>query len=121
MATTSNAEIKKQVEYYLSDANLARDKFFNDKLREAGAEGWLDIQNILNCNKVKQMKLKNGAADIVEAVKGSSLVEVDETGKKVRRIGGKAVPELVASAVNNSAIAAKKREQKAADKEEEKQ
>lgn len=28
------AEIKKQVEYYLSDKNLVADKFFNEKLRE---------------------------------------------------------------------------------------
>jgi hypothetical protein len=38
-----SAEIQKQVEYYLSDANLARDKFFNEKFREAGADGWIDI------------------------------------------------------------------------------
>lgn len=28
----NNAEIKKQVEYYLSDKNLTMDRFFNEKL-----------------------------------------------------------------------------------------
>lgn len=29
------AELKKQVEYYLSDKNLAMDKFFNEKIKES--------------------------------------------------------------------------------------
>ena len=37
----SKAELKKQVEYYLSDKNLTQDKFFNEKLSE-GKEGWMD-------------------------------------------------------------------------------
>lgn len=31
---SKSAEIKKQVEYYLSDKNLVNDKFFNEKLTE---------------------------------------------------------------------------------------
>lgn len=31
---SKTAELKKQIEYYLSDKNLATDKFFNDKLSE---------------------------------------------------------------------------------------
>jgi hypothetical protein len=38
----SKAELKKQVEYYLSDKNLVQDKFFNEKLAE-GKEGWMDV------------------------------------------------------------------------------
>jgi hypothetical protein len=111
----SKAEIKKQVEYYLSDSNLSRDQFFNGKIKEAEG-GWLKIEFILNCNKVKQFKLKNGAADIVEAVKDSELVETDESGTSVRRKGDKAIPELQAGAASGS----KKRDAKAADKEEQK-
>lgn len=33
----SQEAIKKQVEYYLSDNNLVRDKFFNERIRETGA------------------------------------------------------------------------------------
>ena len=48
----SKAELKKQVEYYLSDKNLIQDKFFNEKLAD-GKDGWMDLGLILNCNKVK--------------------------------------------------------------------
>lgn len=102
----SKAEIKKQVEYYLSDSNLSRDKFFNEKISES-KDGWLDLTHILACNKVKAMGI--AAKDIVEAVKDSAAVEADPFGLKVRRKGGKPVPEL-----------AKKRDAKAAVKEEEK-
>lgn len=105
----SKAEIKKQVEYYLSDVNLARDKFFNDRIRED--KGWLLIQDILNCNKVKTFGLKNGAKDIVEAIQDSETVEANESGLKVHRKGTSPIPDL-------SVI--KKRDIKASDKEEQK-
>lgn len=107
-----STEILKQVEFYLSDANLARDKFFNDKFREAGAAGWIDLQNILNCNKVKAMPEVKSAADIIAAVATSTEVEVNESGTKIRRKGDKPVPTLSA--------ASKKRDFKAGDKEEQK-
>jgi hypothetical protein len=37
----------------------------------------MDISHIANCNKVKQMKLKDAVAEIAAAIKGSSTVEVD--------------------------------------------
>jgi hypothetical protein len=98
----SKAELKKQVEYYLSDKNLTNDRFFHEKISEA-KDGWIDLSNIIACNKIKQFKLKNAALEIAEAVKDSTEVEV--AGAKIRRKGGKALPELSAS---------KKREAKAA-------
>jgi hypothetical protein len=106
----SVAEIKKQVEFYLSDANLAKDKFFNNKIKE-DAEGWLPIACLLNCNKIKTMKVKS--ASIVEALKTSEEVEVHKDGNQVRRKGNKSVPALGA--------APKKRDDKAAAKEESKE
>ena len=94
-------EIRKQVEYYLSDANLKRDKFFHGKISE-DANGWLEIQCILNCNKIKQMKITQ--EDIALAVVESKDVEVSDDKAKVRRTGGKALPEL--------AVSSKKREDK---------
>jgi len=102
MAAAKSADLKKQVEWYLSDANLARDKFFNEKIRES-AEGWLDLTLILACNKIKTLGVT--AEEITAAIKDSGAIETD--GKRVRRKGGKAVPEL-----------SKKREAKASDKEE---
>ena len=108
MALT-NAELKKQVEYYLSDKNLTMDKFFNEKLSES-KDGWMELSLILNCNKVKQLKLKNGPADVAEAIKDSTEVELSSDGTKIRRKGGKGVPEL-----------ARKRDSKASEKEEKKE
>ena len=108
MAAAKAEDIKRQVEYYLSDKNLVTDKFFNEKVQESGKDGWVDLTLILACNKVKAMKIS--AADIAEAVKDSAVVEVDAEGKKVRRIGTPAVPKLSATL--------KKRDAKAADKEE---
>ena len=70
------ADVKRQVEYYLSDKNLAMDKFFNEKLQEASTkEGWIDLTFIMACNKIKQLKVN--VAEIVAAVKDSTDVEVD--------------------------------------------
>ena len=85
-STSHFSDLKRQIEYYLSDKNLAVDKFFNKKIQNS-SEGWLDLTHILACNKIKGMKLKNGAVDIVTAVKDSKEVEVDEEGKKIRRKG----------------------------------
>lgn len=58
------------------------------------------------------MKIKE--EDIVKALEGSKEVEVHTSGKKVRRVGGKAVPAL------EKKDGAKKRDEKAKDKEEDK-
>jgi len=50
----TTAEIKKQVEYYLGDANLAIDEFFRDIISQ-NKEGWMDIAVMLKCNKVKKL------------------------------------------------------------------
>ena len=44
------------------------------------------------------MKLKNGAGDIVSAIKESKEVEANAEGTKIRRIGERPVPELTATA-----------------------
>lgn len=48
----SLADIKKQVEYYLSDQNLAQDELFHKTLTENGT---LKIDLILKCNKIKKL------------------------------------------------------------------
>ena len=88
----NKAKIKKQVEYSLSVVNIARHKFFNDRIGED--KGSLLIQDILNCNKVKTFGLKNGAKDIVEAIYDSESVQADESGLKVHRKGTSLIPDL---------------------------
>ena len=59
------------------------------------------------------MKIKE--EDIAKALEGSKDVEVHADGKKVRRVGGKAVPAL------DKKEGVKKRDDKAKDKEENKE
>jgi len=77
---TKVAELKKQVEYYLSDKNLTTDKFFNEKIKES-AEGWIDLTSILACNKIKHLKMKDALKEISAAVIDSDQVEVSADGK----------------------------------------
>lgn len=80
---TCNMEaLKKQVEYYLSDANLKNDKFFHTKISES-AEGWLSLTHILACNKIKA--LTSEANDIITSVESSDLLEKNEAGDSIRR------------------------------------
>jgi hypothetical protein len=68
----------------------------------------------MQCNKIKSLKIKD--SDIVDALKTSEAIEVSADKKKVRRVGNKPIPELNKS--KNDGL--KKREAKAASKEEEK-
>jgi len=74
--------LKKQVEYYLSDANLKNDKFFHTKISE-NADGWLALTNILACNKIKA--LTSDANEIIEAIASSTNVEANDAGDSIRR------------------------------------
>jgi hypothetical protein len=45
-------EVRRQVEYYLSDKNLSQDEFFHKQITDH-PEGYLLLALILKCNKVK--------------------------------------------------------------------
>ena len=68
-----SSKVREQIEYYLSDANLAKDKFFREQI-QTDKEGWILISHFLNCNKVKHMKIT--ANDISEAVANSTKLEL---------------------------------------------
>ena len=86
----SDEQVKTQVEYYLSDGNLEKDSFFYNKILENDL-GYINIELILNCNKIKDLAV--GKERILQAVKTSDIVEVDEGGNQIRRKGNKALPE----------------------------
>jgi len=88
--THTDASIKKQIEYYLSDANLARDRFFREQI-ETDKEGYIAIAHFLNCNKVKAMGITQ--AQIADACVDSAEVDVAEDKTKLRRKDNKALPE----------------------------
>jgi hypothetical protein len=85
-----DSEIRTQVEYYLSDANLQKDAFFYGKIKD-DKEGYLDLDLIMNCNKIKAQGITKDA--IKAAVKESRAVELDSTGQRIRRKNNKALPE----------------------------
>lgn len=85
-----DSEIRGQVEYYLSDKNLEKDAFFYGKIQE-DKDGFIDLDFIMNCNKIKSQNISKEA--IREAVKGSTLVETDATGNRIRRKDNKPLPE----------------------------
>jgi hypothetical protein len=80
---------KSQLEYYLSDENLKRDKFFHEKI-SGDSMGYLDVENILACNKIKAQNATK--EEILEAAKMSKEIEV--SGDKIRRSNNKPLPEL---------------------------
>merc|ERR1719220_198568 len=84
--------VRRQVEYYFSDENLRYDKFFNERI-SADKEGWLDINLIVSCAKMKAMRASKD--DVLEALKESKL-EVREGGTGLRRRGNAKPPELQA-------------------------
>lgn len=82
-------QLRGQVEYYLSDDNLKRDKFFHEKI-SSDVDGYLDVDLIMNCNKIKTMNVPKEL--VIDAIKKSKELEL--SGDRVRRIGNKALPEL---------------------------
>ena len=89
-AGPTDATIKKQIEYYLSDNNLSRDRFFREQI-ETDKGGWVDIAHFLNCNKVKNMGISSER--IADSCAESTAVEVNETRTKIRRKDNAPLPE----------------------------
>mmetsp|Transcript_11164 Transcript_11164/g.21955 ORF Transcript_11164/g.21955 Transcript_11164/m.21955 type:complete len:385 (-) Transcript_11164:1265-2419(-) len=85
------ASIRKQVEFYLSDANLKTDKFFHDVI-SSSADGYVSMDVLLKCRKLKS--LTSSPDVIAQALKSSTEVEVNSDGSGVRRTGNAAIPEL---------------------------
>ena len=84
-------EVKGQIEYYLSDDNLEGDKFFHDIISK-DKDGYLDLEYILQCNKVKKNKWTK--EQIIESLKESEKVELNEAKTKIRRKDNKVLPPL---------------------------
>merc|ERR1719445_1048235 len=84
--------VRRQVEYYFSDENLRYDKFFNEKIL-GDKEGWLDMNLILSCAKMKAMRASKD--NVLEALKESRL-EIREGGTGIRRQGNLKLPEVQA-------------------------
>ena len=99
--------IREQIEYYLSDENLSRDKFFREQIMTY-KEGWVLISYFLNCNKIKLMNTT--VTEVAEAIADSTKVELSANKLSVRRKDNAKLPDFVE----------KKRDAKAGEKKAEK-
>jgi len=76
-------DVRSQVLYYLSDENLATDKFFHNIITETEG-GWVSVSSILGCRRIKQ--LGASTKSVLEAVRNSPGIEVrDTTGQEAVR------------------------------------
>ena len=62
-----------QVEYYFSDENLYRDKFFSDLIARDSA-GWVSLAPIMRCNKINEFNISED--EVLEAVQASEWLEI---------------------------------------------
>ena len=106
---SKSADIKKQMEYYLGDLNLAKDDFFRDKILEDSANGYVNLDVFQKCNAIKKMNLT--IDEIAKACADSKALELSEDKKQIRRAANKALPDKTGTL--------KKRDNKAQAKKEE--
>ena len=111
-------EIKTQVEYYLSDENLKKDAFFHG-LISSDANGYLDIDFILKCNKIKKKGWSKD--DLINGIEISDLLELDKSKKRVRRKNNLKLPELTLLNRKRKKEEKKDEEKKDEEKKEEKE
>ncbi|XP_050432086.1 la-related protein 7 [Adelges cooleyi] len=74
-------DLRKQMEFYLSDANLRKDRLFGHLMQTTQC---INVDTFLNCNKIK--KLTTSPDDIVKAIESSKLLTVSECKTKIYRI-----------------------------------
>lgn len=70
--------IMKQMEFYFSDANLSKDRFLGDLVKN---DPYVPITEFLKFNKIRSMTQDVG--DIVKAMKHSTFLELSEDKTKV--------------------------------------
>uniref|UniRef100_A0A2M4BPY4 Putative rna-binding protein la n=1 Tax=Anopheles marajoara TaxID=58244 RepID=A0A2M4BPY4_9DIPT len=90
--SANEAAIIRQLEYYFGDANLLRDKFLKEKIKEDN--GWVTLDVLLSFKRLKA--LSEDKKVIVEAIEKSTegLIEVSEDREKLRRHPERPLPEL---------------------------
>ncbi|XP_063067402.1 la-related protein 6-like [Engraulis encrasicolus] len=89
----------KQIEYYLSDENLAKDAFLLKHVRR-NKMGYVNIKLLTSFKKMKQ--LTKDWRSTAFALRHSAKLEVNEEGNKVRRL--EPVPDAVLSQVPSKVL-----------------
>nr|XP_033811612.1 la-related protein 7 [Geotrypetes seraphini]XP_033811621.1 la-related protein 7 [Geotrypetes seraphini]XP_033811630.1 la-related protein 7 [Geotrypetes seraphini] len=76
------SDVAKQVDFWFGDVNLHKDRFLREQI-EKSRDGYVDISLLLSFNKMK--KLTTDEKLVARALKGSSVVELNLGGTKIRR------------------------------------
>ena len=84
-------KIKEQIEYYLSDKNLETDPFFQQKINES-EDGFIDLYHFQNCNKV--INAGWTLIELLDGIRTSDLLELNDDCSKIRRRGNPPLPPL---------------------------
>ena len=74
----------------MGDDNLSKDEFFRKKIQD-NTDGYMDLSFIMQCNKIK--KLSASLEDIVNTIKESDQVELNDDNSMIRRKDNKPLPE----------------------------
>merc|ERR1719187_1360557 len=78
------AKIVAQVEFYFSDANVAKDKFLLKHIRRNN-EGYVSLKLVSSFKKVKQLT-KDWRVVAYSLNKKSSKIQINDVGTKIRRV-----------------------------------
>lgn len=83
-------KIIRQIEYYLGDVNMVRDKFLKNEITKD--DGWISLAVLTTFKRLQS--LTTDFKTIVSALKKSlsGLLQIDESGEKIRRDPSRPVP-----------------------------
>lgn len=72
--------IRKQMEFYFSDANISKDRFLGDLIKKSP---FVPVEMFLKFNKIRSMT--QDVVDIIKALKHSTILELSDDRTKVQR------------------------------------
>ncbi|XP_003705365.2 la related protein 7 [Megachile rotundata] len=76
-----HAAILKQMEFYFSDANLSKDRFLSNLIKE---DPYVDLMIFMRCNKIRE--LTTDVNRVTKALQASTILSLSKDGTKVRRV-----------------------------------
>lgn len=106
-------QLKRQMEYYLSDKNIQHDQFFYERVKMSADKGYFDLSLFLNCNNIK--KFGNiQTSDLLESVENSEFVETKKVDDSfmIRRVGNKLLPNFLGKKLKNDIAEKEEKKQK---------
>ncbi|XP_033629108.1 lupus La protein homolog [Asterias rubens] len=89
--TALEKQIIRQIEYYFGDANLKRDRFLQEQVKED--EGWVPLEIMIKFNRLKAMTEDYNIITTALEKSTNNLIEVNEDRDKIRRYQSKPLPQ----------------------------